>query len=326
MKTLLKPLVGAACALVLIACGGPDPVQPAAVQPQIAATTAHRASSRVTVPSDYYDVIQRVYVAYFGRPADTGGLEFFAGNYMSAGAATNIVEVSAAYGINPAITALIDSFGTSAESMALYPGTNVQFVTAIYSNLFNRVPDQGGLDFWVGNIDAGRMTRAQAAVAIMAGSQGTDAELITKKTVAARAFTSTIDTDAERLAYTGLDANVVVRNMLNSITLATDPATFQATIDATFTALMPKDPAQLFTQVQTIVKNRCVGCHSAKPTIAGFNPAPLGIRYDTAASIEADKERIADVVKSGSMPYGNITGMTDAERTTVAEWFASRAQ
>jgi len=326
MNTLHKLPVAALCAVVLVACGGPEPSAPAAIQPQIATTTVHRASSMAPVPSDYYDVIQRVYVAYFGRPADTGGLDFFAGNYMNAGAATNIVEVSAAYGSNPAITALIDSFGTSAESMALYPGNNIQFVTAIYSNLFNRIPDQGGLDFWVGNIDAGRMTRAQAAVAIMAGAQLSDADLITKKTLMARAFTSTIDTDAERLAYTGLEANVVVRNMLNSITLATDPSTFQATIDATFKTLMAKDPAQLFIQVEAIVKNRCVGCHSAKPTIPGFSPAPRGIRYDTAESIQADKARIAAAVKSGSMPYANITNMTEAERAVVAEWFASPGQ
>lgn len=323
MNSLIKTTAIGACAFLLAACGGPDPVQPGAVQPQIAATTVHRSSSKAAVASDYYDVVQRVYVAYFGRPADAGGLDFYAGNSMNAGAATNIVDVSSAYGSNAFITELFNSFGNSAESTAMYPGSNIEFVTAIYSYLFNRTPDQPGLNFWVGNIDAGRMTRAQAAVAIMAGSQGEDATLIAKKAQVARAFTASLNTDAKRAAYSGLAANAVVRNMLSTVTLATDAASFQSTIDATINSLLPNDNAQLFIQVQAIVKNRCVGCHSVKPTIPGFNPAPMGIQYDTADSIAGEAASIAASVQDRSMPFGNFTNMTEAERAVVANWFAS---
>lgn len=319
MHTLIKPvatsLPASLLVLLLASCGGQTPEAPA--QPQLAASTVHRASAQAAVPADYHQVVQSVYVAYFGRPADPGGLAFFATNYMNAGAPTNIVEVSAAYGSNPAITALIDSFGTSQESQDLYPGDNVTFVTAIYQNLFSRAPDTGGRDFWVGNLDAGRMTRAQAAVAIMAGSQGTDTTLINKKVAVASAFTTGLDTDLERSAYSGLAANVVVRTALGTVSIASD-------ISADGVAMRNAVASLMFPSVENIVRARCVGCHSSRPTIPGFNPAPLGIRYDTTSQIENDDARIAAVVAGFSMPYGNMTGMTEQERTVIAGWYANR--
>jgi len=317
MHTLIKTTAWSLLAVLLAACGGQ--VQEAPVQPQLAATTLHKSSALATVPADYHQVVQSVYVAYFGRPADPGGLAFFATNYMNAGAPTNIVEVSAAYGSNPAITALIDSFGTSQESQDLYPGDNVTFVTAIYNNLFSRAPDIGGRDFWVGNLNAGLMTRAQAAVAIMAGSQGSDTTLINKKVAVATQFTTGLDTEPERAAYSGLAANVVVRTALGGVTIASD-------INADGAAMRDAVATLMFPSVQNIVIARCVGCHSSRPTIPGFNPAPLGIRYDTATQILNDDARIEAVVSGFSMPYGNMTGMTAEERTVIAGWYANRPQ
>jgi uncharacterized membrane protein len=70
--------------------------------------------------------------------------------------------------------------------------------------------------------------------------------------------------------------------------------------------------------VQRIVGTRCLSCHAG----AG---APGGVRLETAAEIEARADRIEEVVvKSRAMPPGNVTGMTDEERATVAAWLATR--
>ena len=45
-------------------------------------------------------------------------------------------------------------------------------------------------------------------------------------------------------------------------------------------------PAVPFSQVQSIVQQRCAVCHSLHPTQPGFSSAPLGIRFDTRAEIE----------------------------------------
>jgi len=76
-----------------------------------------------------------------------------------------------------------------------------------------------------------------------------------------------------------------------------------------------------FAQVQAIIVQRCVGCHSAHPGIPGFSPAPLGIRYDSEAQIRADVGRInVNVVQTQFMPYGNLTDMTADERAVIAMW------
>lgn len=89
-------------------------------------------------------------------------------------------------------------------------------------------------------------------------------------------------------------------------------------------AVVVPPPPPLFPQVQTIVAQRCLPCHSASPTIPGFNPAPLGIRFDTEAEIRSRSSQIFSVaVQSSYMPWLNQTGMTQAERDVLAAWFAA---
>ncbi|QOR39870.1 hypothetical protein HNO52_16110 [Billgrantia diversa] len=73
-------------------------------------------------------------------------------------------------------------------------------------------------------------------------------------------------------------------------------------------------------EVEAIIESRCVACHSANPTQAGFGSAPAGIIYDTTAQIEGHREKIQEVVASKYMPLGNMTGMTDEERAAIAAW------
>ena len=43
---------------------------------------------------------------------------------------------------------------------------------------------------------------------------------------------------------------------------------------------------------------------------------------ETPEQILTNAERIAFTVQTRYMPIGNLTGMTDPERTTVAAWYA----
>jgi uncharacterized membrane protein len=84
-------------------------------------------------------------------------------------------------------------------------------------------------------------------------------------------------------------------------------------------------PPPPFARVQAIVQQRCAVCHSLHPTQPGYPAAPLGIKFDTRAEIEAQAGLIAQLaVQTKAMPPGNITHMTNAERTTLASWLASR--
>ncbi|MES2126583.1 MAG: DUF4214 domain-containing protein [Pseudomonadota bacterium] len=218
--------------LLLAACGG--------AADKSATTLGSGQGSRgqsVRVASDYNDVVQQIYVAYFGRPADAGGLAWHAGVLLAAKAPTDIVSLAAAYSTNAALKAEIDSFGASAESAALYPGDNGQFISAVYRNLFSREADAAGKAFWVSVLDAGAITRANAAITLMSGSQGSDISVINNKTKVASNFTSAIVTPVLNAGYDGLAANVVVRAMLGNVGASTDTTAFNATVKTTLNSL-----------------------------------------------------------------------------------------
>ena len=72
-----------------------------------------------------------------------------------------------------------------------------------------------------------------------------------------------------------------------------------------------------FAQIQPIVEERCATCHSGAS-------APLGVRLETQAEIEARAEDIErQAVLTQAMPPGNSTGMTEEERELLAAWIES---
>jgi len=88
----------------------------------------------------------------------------------------------------------------------------------------------------------------------------------------------------------------------------------------------PRAAAYTFADVQAIVATRCATCHAAKPTQPGFNDPPKGFLLDAPALIVANAQKINEqAVVSRVMPIGNLTGMTDAERATLAAWIAAGA-
>ena len=87
----------------------------------------------------------------------------------------------------------------------------------------------------------------------------------------------------------------------------------------------PAAPAEEFARVLSIVQSRCAACHAQSPTQPGFAAAPKGVMLDTAQRIAAQAAPINQQVSSHVMPLANLTGMTDAERETIAQWFAHGA-
>jgi hypothetical protein len=221
--------------------------------------------------ADYATVAQDLYVAYFGRPADTLGLANFESQLDAAHAPTTAAGLSAAYSSNAAVKQIIDSFGNSAESASLY-GTGTAaisvFVTAIYHNLFNRDPDFGGLVFWSTAISSGGLPMASAALNILAGAlanttaQGVlDAQTITNKVAVAANFDTAINTVDELNAYNGDAAAATARAMLSLVDSSTNVIAFNATIDATLTTIVNAVPGQTFT-LTTGVDNIVGTAHS----------------------------------------------------------------
>jgi uncharacterized membrane protein len=82
-----------------------------------------------------------------------------------------------------------------------------------------------------------------------------------------------------------------------------------------------------FAQVQPIIAQRCTVCHAEKPTFPGFQQAPGGLLLDTPERIQAAAQRIhQQTIATPAMPIGNLTKMTDDERSLLARWLAAGAK
>lgn len=74
-------------------------------------------------------------------------------------------------------------------------------------------------------------------------------------------------------------------------------------------------------QVMAIVDKHCVMCHAVKPTHAGIDAPPKDIAFTGPPALIRYKPLImAQAVQSQTMPLGNETGMTEAERQELGEW------
>ncbi len=93
------------------------------------------------------------------------------------------------------------------------------------------------------------------------------------------------------------------------------------------TSTSASGPAVAFSQVQSIVQQRCEYCHSLHPRSTVYTTAPQGVRFDTPQEI-ADQAALiqAVAVQSKLMPLNNKTHMTDAERQLLGKWIAQGAK
>lgn len=170
----------------------------------------------------YYENIQKLYVAYFNRPADTAGLAYWEG------------VVEAAKGDTAAVSA---AFAADTEYKAAYKDlSNADIVNKVYQNLFGRPAEAAGRDYWANLLDKKTITIDAVVTAIATGAQGSDLTAYNNKVKAATAFTAALDTPAEQSGYSGDAANAIAKTYISgvttdaSLTAAIAPATLGATV------------------------------------------------------------------------------------------------
>ena len=78
-------------------------------------------------------------------------------------------------------------------------------------------------------------------------------------------------------------------------------------------------------QVTQVIAERCATCHAVSPTQVGFSAPPAGLVLETSEQIALNAARIATTVQSQYMPLGNLTDMTDEERTIISAWYSQRS-
>lgn len=179
------------------------------------------------------DAVQRLYVAYFNRPADPASLAVYEGMLASDRAATQ-AELQ---------TLAEQYFSPSAEYQNVYSSlSNAEIINTLYQNLFGRDAEPAGLLSWTGKLNSGEETVASIALQLSFSAQGTDADSITAKISAANAFTDEVaGSSANIIGFSGNDAAASARTWLATVT---DSASSTAAIAGVSTAVSDSIAAQ----------------------------------------------------------------------------------
>jgi uncharacterized membrane protein len=81
-----------------------------------------------------------------------------------------------------------------------------------------------------------------------------------------------------------------------------------------------------FADVRSIIDRRCTACHSRSPSDVSLGVTPAGVAFDAPEQIQTLAARIRErAVTTRTMPPGNKTRMTDAEREALARWIEGGA-
>jgi hypothetical protein len=136
------------------------------------------------------ELVQQLYVAYFNRPGDVGGVNFY----------TSVLEA------NPAnYDAIAADFAKSAEYQAQFSGKVAEeVIDIVYMNMFGRHAEKAALDFYGPLIQNHTITIDKVVLDIVKGAQGTDQVAYDSKVAAAIEFTEFLDTpgnEQARIAY-----------------------------------------------------------------------------------------------------------------------------
>ena len=177
----------------------------------------------MAIVATHVAAVQELYVAYFGRPADVAGLDYW----------TNVVAAQGG-----STTAVSASFATQPEYIVQYFGkTNAQVVDQIYANMFGRASSTtDGRSYWVNLLNEGKVGISTIVAEVANGSQGADADSVENKVAAATAFTAALDTAAEQAGYNGTSALALAKAFITGVTTdatltnAIAPAALEATV------------------------------------------------------------------------------------------------
>lgn len=117
---------------------------------------------------------QQMYVAYYGRPGDSAGIDYWAGKFDDS---DNLDDVLSAFGNSKEYT---DRFGTLSKE---------GLVNGLFLQMFNRKSDDRGLDFYTNKLENGEATLASIVKQIADGAGFFDKETFDNKVSVSNNYT-----------------------------------------------------------------------------------------------------------------------------------------
>lgn len=130
--------------------------------------------------------IQKLYLAYFSRPADLAGLDYWQHSGVT------LAEIAA-------------SFSQSSEYTQRFAGMdNSGVVRQVYYNLFARDGEPAGVAYWSGLLDKGAIQIGSVVTSMLEGAQGRDKVAVASKLDAMSQFCDAVANGADVSLRAGL--------------------------------------------------------------------------------------------------------------------------
>lgn len=140
------------------------------------------------------------YIAYYGRPADTGGLTYWANRMRAEGGS---------------IWSIIEPFGNSDEYRQRFGSLgNADLINNLFRQMYGRNADSSGLTFYTNMLNTGRGTLASIAINILDGTGGSDATVLENRMKVTRHFITKVE---DRGSSTSWISDVDVANLLATV-------------------------------------------------------------------------------------------------------------
>ncbi|AVH34844.1 hypothetical protein AL532_00030 (plasmid) [Pseudomonas monteilii] len=270
--------------------------------------------------------VQQLYVAYLGRAADKGGLDYWMSQLNSDPAKITLDQIRTNF------------VNEQPEYKEVYGGlSRIDTVTKIYNNLFGRAPDAGGLEYWTtgGGANVGL---DDLLVAFINGAAPADATTITNKVLISELYTAAAGTDG----YLAADAKTIISGVkdnaslaaqlvkltdgsLSGIALTSATVNLKASVaaDAAVTGYEANNVTSL-KSVETQLKS----VTEANTLLADYTPTAASVStyggVDTALSgalttLRGNLGTEASLTTAANTAATNLTTAADALRTTDAD-------
>ncbi|WP_181711332.1 Calx-beta domain-containing protein [Roseovarius sp. TE539] len=116
-----------------------------------------QVTDTVSLAPEEFESFIELYIAYFNRAPDSGGLYFWGSAFANG---FSLEEIASFF------------IGQPETEAAYPPGTsNEVFAETVYNNVLGRASDAGGLEFWVGALDAEAVSRDQFILQVLRGAK-----------------------------------------------------------------------------------------------------------------------------------------------------------
>ncbi|WP_168927511.1 DUF4214 domain-containing protein [Nitrincola alkalilacustris] len=209
------------------------------------------------------NAVQKLYISFYGRPADPLGLDFWATQLDNA---------------NGVVQNIINAFANSEEYQSRFGSLDdSSLINNLYLQSFGRSAEPAGLEYWLGQISSGAITLGELALVILDGAQGNDLSVINNK----RALADQITFSLESLGKSyGLEQIPLAKSLLDTVTANTDiNAINLAELLNDFPSALPSTPAEndLFTQFDANEFQQWIAYFKAMAengTIQGLSASP----------------------------------------------------